>query len=98
MSEMEFRPLGDRIVVKRVEAEETTPSGIYIPDTAKEKTMEGVVVAVGPGAWNEDGKRNEIHVEEGDRVVFGKWSGTDVEFDDQDYVIITEDNIIGVLV
>lgn len=93
---MKIRPLGDRIFVKRVENNEETVGGIIIPDTAQEKPMEGTIVAVGPGNY-EDGERVALHVREGDRIVFGKWSGDDVEIDGEEFVILTEDNIIGVL-
>ena len=92
-----FRPLHDRLLVKRVEAEEKTPGGIIIPDTAKEKPMEGEVVAVGPGARGEDGKLQPLDVKAGDRVLFGKWSGTEVKLDGEDLIIMKESDIMGVL-
>jgi chaperonin GroES len=94
---MNIRPLYDRIVVKRIEEKETVQGGIIIPDTAKEKPQEGEVVAVGPGRRNEDGKRIEVDVKKGDRVLIGKYSGTDVKIDGTDYVILREDEILGVL-
>jgi chaperonin GroES len=94
---MGFRPLHDRVVIRRVEAEEKTLGGIIIPDTAKEKPMEGEVVAVGPGARGEDGKIQPLDVKAGDRVLFGKWSGTEVKLDGQDLLIMKESDIMGVL-
>ena len=94
---MDFRPLHDRVVVKRVESEEKTTGGIIIPDTAKEKPQEGEVIAVGPGARGEDGKVNPLDVKTGDRVLFGKWSGTEVKLDGVDYLIMKESDIMGVL-
>ena len=94
---MKFRPLHDRIVVKRITAEEKTAGGIIIPDTAKEKPMEGEVVAVGPGARNETGALVELDVKAGDRVLFGKWSGTEVKLDGQELLIMKESDIMGVL-
>ena len=95
---MKFRPLHDRVVVKRVEAESKTASGIIIPDTAKEKPSEGEVVAVGPGGRDEAGKLIPIDVKAGDRVLFGKWSGTEVKIDGIEYLIMKESDIMGVLV
>ncbi len=95
---MKFRPLHDRVVVKRIEAEEKTAGGIIIPDTAKEKPQEGEVVAVGPGGRDESGKLIPIDVKAGDRVLFGKWSGTEVKIDGVDYLIMKESDIMGVLV
>lgn len=92
-----LRPLGDRVLVKRTENEKQTQSGIYIPDTALDKSMEGVVVAVGPGSYDKKGNRKPPAINEGDRIVFGKWSGDDVTVDNEDFVMITEANIIGVL-
>jgi chaperonin GroES len=92
-----IKPLEDRIVVKPLDAEQTTASGLVIPDTAKEKPQEGEVVAVGPGRRNEEGKRIEVDVKKGDRVLIGKYSGTDVKIDGTDYVILREDEILGVL-
>src|SRR5436190_13318259 len=94
---MGFRPLHDRVVIRRVEAEEKTTGGIIIPDTAKEKPMEGEVVAVGPGARDEAGKIQPLDVKAGDRVLFGKWSGTEVKLDGQDLLIMKESDILGVL-
>src|SRR5438477_4786773 len=93
---MGFRPLHDRVVVRRVEAEEKTAGGIIIPDTAKEKPMEGEVVAVGPGARREDGKIQPLDVKSGDRVLFGKWSGTEVKLDGEDLIIMKEYDIMGI--
>ena len=94
---MKFRPLHDRVVVKRVAEEEKTKGGIIIPDTAKEKPMEGEVVAVGPGARDESGKIVALDVKAGDRVLFGKWSGTEVRLDGQDLLIMKESDIMGVI-
>jgi chaperonin GroES len=94
---MGFRPLHDRVVVRRVEAEEKTAGGIIIPDTAKEKPMEGEVVAVGPGARGEDGKIQPLDVKSGDRVLFGKWSGTEVKLDNEDLIIMKESDIMGII-
>ena len=94
---MGFRPLHDRVVIRRVEAEEKTVGGIIIPDTAKEKPMEGEVVAVGPGARGEDGKIQPLDVKSGDRVLFGKWSGTEVKLDGEDLIIMKESDIMGVI-
>ena len=94
---MGFRPLHDRVVVRRVEAEEKTLGGIIIPDTAKEKPMEGEVVAVGPGARGEDGKIQPLDVKSGDRVLFGKWSGTEVKLDGEDLIIMKESDIMGII-
>jgi len=95
---MKFRPLHDRVVVKRVEAESKTASGIIIPDNAREKPSEGEVVAVGPGGRDEAGKLIPIDVTSGDRVLFGKWSGTEVKLDGVEYLIMKESDIMGVLV
>jgi chaperonin GroES len=95
---MKFRPLHDRIVVKRIEAEAKSAGGIIIPDTAKEKPQQGEVVAVGPGGRDESGKLIPIDVKAGDRVLFGKWSGTEVKIDDHEYLIMKESDIMGVLV
>ena len=95
---MEFRPLHDRVVVKRIEAESKTASGIIIPDNAKEKPSEGEVVAVGPGGRDEAGKLIPIDVTSGDRVLFAKWSGTEVKLDGIEYLIMKESDIMGVLV
>jgi chaperonin GroES len=94
---MGFRPLHDRVLIRRVEAEEKTSGGIIIPDTAKEKPMEGEVVSVGPGARGEDGKVQPLDVKAGDRVLFGKWSGTEVKLDGEDLIIMKESDIMGVL-
>jgi len=95
---MKFRPLHDRIVVKRIEAEEKTAGGIIIPDSAKEKPQQGEVVAVGPGGRDESGKLIPLDVKAGDRVLFGKWSGTEVKIDGTEYLIMKESDIMGVLV
>ncbi|MFC5420764.1 MAG: co-chaperone GroES [Stutzerimonas stutzeri] len=94
---MKFRPLHDRVVVKRIDAEEKTKGGIIIPDTAKEKPQEGEVVAVGAGARDETGKLVPLDVKVGDRVLFGKWSGTEVKIDGQDLLIMKESDIMGVV-
>ena len=94
---MAFRPLHDRVVVKRIEAETKTLGGIIIPDTAKEKPQEGEVVAVGPGARDESGKLVPLDVKAGDKVLFGKWSGTEVKIDGQDLLIMKESDILGVI-
>jgi chaperonin GroES len=94
---MQFRPLGDRVVVRRVEEEEKTRGGIIIPDTAKEKPQEGEIIAVGPGARDEDGKTVPLDVKPGDRVLFGKWSGTEVKIDGEDLLIMKESDILGVV-
>src|SRR4029078_6164496 len=95
---MGFRPLHDRVLVRRVEAEEKTAGGIIIPDTAKEKPQTGEVVAVGPGGRDENGKLIQIDVKKGDRILFGKWSGTEVKIDGVEYLIMKESDIMGVLV
>ena len=94
---MKFRPLHDRVVVKRIDAEEKTAGGIIIPDTAKEKPSEGVIEAVGPGARDESGKVVALDVKVGDRVLFGKWSGTEVKLDGKDLLIMKETDIMGVI-
>jgi chaperonin GroES len=94
---MAFRPLGDRVLVRRVEEEEKTKGGIIIPDTAKEKPQEGEVIAVGPGARDDSGKIQPLDVKSGDRILFGKWSGTEVKLDGQDLLIMKESDILGVL-
>src|SRR5512134_1777512 len=94
---MKFRPLHDRVVIRRLEGEEKTRGGIIIPDTAQEKPQEGEVVAVGPGARDEAGKLIPIDLKAGDRVLFGKWSGTEVRLDDQELLIMKESDIMGVL-
>ena len=93
---MKVRPLHDRVLIKRVEEKETVKGGIIIPDTAKEKPMEGEVVAVGPGKQNEDGKRATMDVKAGDRILFGKYAGTEIKIDDQDFVIMREEEILAV--
>jgi len=95
---MKFRPLHDRVVVKRIEAEEKSTGGIIIPDTAKEKPQQGEVIAVGPGGRDEAGKLIPIDVQVGDRVLFGKWSGTEAKIDGDEYLIMKESDIMGVLV
>ena len=94
---MQFRPLHDRVVVRRVEEETKTAGGIIIPDTAKEKPQEGEVVAVGPGARNEKGELQPLDVKEGDRVLFGKWSGTEVKVDGEELLIMKESDIMGII-
>jgi chaperonin GroES len=94
---MSFRPLGDRVLVKRVEEETKTKGGIIIPDTAKEKPQEGEIVAVGPGARDESGKRIEPDVKPGDRILFGKWSGQEVKVDGQELLIMKETDVLGIL-
>jgi len=94
---MAFRPLGDRVLVKRVEEEAKTKGGIIIPDTAKEKPQEGLVLSVGPGARDEAGKLIEADVKVGDRILFGKWSGTEVKIDGEDLIIMKESDILGIV-
>jgi chaperonin GroES len=94
---MAFRPLGDRVLVKRVEEETKSKGGIIIPDTAKEKPQEGEVVAVGPGGRDEDGERIAMDLKVGDRILFGKWSGTEVKIDGDDLLIMKESDVMGVL-
>jgi chaperonin GroES len=94
---MTFRPLGDRVLIKRVEEEAKTRGGIIIPDTAKEKPQEGEVIAVGPGARDDAGKIQPLDVKPGDRILFGKWSGSEVKLDGQDLLIMKESDILGVL-
>ncbi len=94
---MRFRPLHDRVVVRRIDAEEKTKGGIIIPDTAKEKPQEGEVIAVGPGARDESGKVQALDVKTGDRILFGKWSGTEVRIDGEDLLIMKESDIMGVV-
>jgi chaperonin GroES len=94
---MQFRPLHDRVVVKRLEEEQKTKGGIIIPDSAAEKPQTGEVIAAGPGARGEDGKVQPLDVKVGDKVVFGKWSGTEVKIDDQELLIMKESDIMGVL-
>ena len=94
---MKFRPLHDRVLVRRVAQEEKTSGGIIIPDTAKEKPMEGEVVAVGPGATGDDGKVRPLSVKAGDRVLFGKWSGTEVKMDGEELMIMKESDLMGII-
>ena len=94
---MAFRPLGDRVLVKRVEEEEKTKGGIIIPDTAKEKPQEGEVVATGPGARDDNGKVQPLDVKVGDKILFGKWSGSEVKLDGEDLLIMKESDILGVV-
>lgn len=94
---MNFRPLHDRVVVRRIESDTKTKGGIIIPDTAKEKPQEGEVVAVGPGARDENGQVQPLDVKAGDRVLFGKWSGTEVKLDGEDLLIMKESDIMGVV-
>src|SRR6266849_7620372 len=94
---MKFRPLQDRVLIRRIEAEAKTAGGIIIPDTAQEKPMEGEVVAVGPGARGEDGTLHPLDVKAGDRVLFGKWSGTEIKLDGEDLIIMKEADIMGVI-
>ena len=94
---MTFRPLHDRVVVKRLDSEEKTKGGIIIPDTAKEKPQEGEIVAVGPGARDDEGKLVPLDVKAGDRVLFGKWSGTEVKIDGEDLLIMKESDIMGIV-
>ena len=94
---MKFRPLGDRVVVRRVKEEQKTSGGIIIPETAQEKPQEGVIVAVGPGALNELGKRIPPEVKEGDFVLFGKWTGTEVKIDGEELLIMKESDILGII-
>ena len=94
---MQFRPLHDRVVVRRIEEDERTPGGIIIPDTAKEKPQQGEVIAVGPGARDEKGMLQPLDVKAGDRVLFGKWSGSEVRIDGEELLIMKESDILGVL-
>ena len=94
---MKFRPLHDRVVVRRLEAEEKTAGGIIIPDTAKEKPMEGEIVGVGPGARDEQGKLVPLDVKAGDRILFGKWSGTEVKIEGEELLIMKESDIMGIV-
>ncbi len=94
---MKFRPLHDRVVVKRLDAEEKTAGGIIIPDTAKEKPMEGEIIAAGPGSRNEQGAIVALDVKAGDRILFGKWSGTEVKIDGVDLLIMKESDIMGIV-
>ena len=97
MAKTKFRPLHDRVVVRRIEADEKTKGGIIIPDTAKEKPSEGEIIAVGPGGHDENGKLIPMDVRAGDRVLFGKWSGTEVKIDGEDLLIMKESDIMGVI-
>jgi chaperonin GroES len=94
---MHFRPLHDRVVVRRIESQEKTTGGIIIPDTAKEKPQEGEVVAVGPGTRNESGELVVLELKAGDRVLFGKWSGTEVKIDGEDLLIMKESDVLGII-
>src|SRR3954467_5442987 len=94
---MKFRPLGDRVLVKRVEEETKTKGGIIIPDTAKEKPQEGEVIAVGPGARDDSGKVQPLDVKKGDKILFGKWSGTEIKIDGDDLLIMKESDVLGVV-
>jgi chaperonin GroES len=94
---MKFRPLHDRVVVRRVESEAKTAGGIIIPDTAKEKPQEGEIIAVGPGARDESGKLVPLDVKAGDRILFGKWSGTEVKIDGEDLLIMKESDVMGIV-
>ena len=94
---MAFRPLGDRVLVRRVEEEEKTKGGIIIPDTAKEKPQEGEVIAVGPGARDESGKLTPLDVKIGDRILFGRWSGTEIKLNGEDLLIMKESDVMGVI-
>ena len=94
---MKFRPLHDRVLVRRIEQEEKTAGGIIIPDTAKEKPLEGEVIATGSGARQEDGKVIPLDVKAGDRILFGKWSGTEVKFNGQEYLVMKESDIMGII-
>ena len=97
MAKTKFRPLHDRVVVRRVESEEKTKGGIIIPDTAKEKPQEGEIIAVGSGARDENGKLVPLDVKAGDRILFGKWSGTEVKLDGEDLLIMKESDIMGII-
>ncbi len=94
---MKFRPLHDRVLVRRLEEDEKTAGGIIIPDTAKEKPMEGEVLAIGPGARNDKGELTPLDVKAGDRILFGKWSGSEVKIDDEELVIMKESDIMGII-
>ena len=97
MAKMKFRPLHDRVVVKRIDAEAKTKGGIIIPDTAQEKPQEGEIIAVGPGARDESGKIQPLDVKAGDRILFGKWSGTEVKIDGEELLIMKESDIMGIV-
>jgi len=94
---MAFKPLHDRVLVRRIESDDTTKGGLIIPDSAKEKPAEGVIVSVGAGARDEDGDRISMDVKEGDRILFGKWSGTEVRVDGEDLLIMKESDILGII-
>jgi chaperonin GroES len=94
---MTFRPLHDRVLVRRIEQAEKTAGGIIIPDTAKEKPMEGEIVSVGPGARGEDGKLHALDVKKGDRILFGKWSGTEIKLDGEELIIMKESDVMGII-
>ena len=94
---MAFRPLGDRVLVKRIEEEEKTKGGIIIPDTAKEKPQEGKVISVGPGARDDSGKIQPLDLKAGDKILFGKWSGSEIKLDGEDLLIMKESDVLGVL-
>jgi chaperonin GroES len=94
---MAFRPLHDRVLVRRIEADDKTAGGIIIPDTAKEKPQEGLVISVGEGAYNEDGDRIKPDVKKGDKILFGKWSGTEVKINGEDLLIMKESDILGII-
>ncbi len=94
---MKIKPLNDRVIVKRVEQEQKTSGGIIIPDTAKEKPQEGLVVAVGPGKRDDDGNRTALEVKEGDRILFGKYAGTEIKIDGEEHIFMREDDILGIL-
>jgi chaperonin GroES len=94
---VKFRPLQDRVLIRRIEQEEKTVGGIIIPDTAKEKPMEGEVIAVGPGTRGDDGKLHQLDVKPGDRVLFGKWSGTEIKIDNEELVVMKESDIMGIV-
>ena len=94
---MAFRPLGDRVLVKRVEEEAKTKGGIIIPDTVKEKPQEGEVIAVGPGSRDDSGKRVDMELKAGDRILFGKWSGSEVKIDGEDLIIMKESDVLGIV-
>ena len=94
---MKIRPLQDRLIVKRVEEEEKTKGGIIIPDSAKEKPQEGEVIAVGPGKVTDEGKKIPLDIKAGDRILFGKYAGTEIKFDSQEYLIIKEDEVLGII-
>jgi chaperonin GroES len=97
MAKMKVKPLFDRVLIKRVEAEEKQKGGIIIPDTAKEKPMEGKVIAVGAGRLDDDGKRIPMEVKAGDRILFGKYAGTEIKIEDEEHIILREDEILGII-